>query len=76
MGKKILKPDFKKECINTGWPVIILPMCSFCMKIRDMNNEWHFMEAYMKMYFGVEISHGICRQCAKELYPQFDKEEP
>ncbi len=48
-----------------------LPVCSNCKNIRDDKGYWMRIEAYIQEHSYAEISHGICPQCAKELYPDF-----
>lgn len=50
----------------------IIPICSHCKKIRDDNGYWNQLEAYMAQHSEADFSHGICPECAKELYPDFD----
>ena len=51
----------------------ILPVCSFCKKIRDEDNEWHAMEHYISSHSQAEFSHGFCPTCAEKHYPDFFK---
>ena len=46
-----------------------LPICASCKKIRDDKGYWNQIESYLMDHSGVEFSHGICPDCAKELYP-------
>ncbi len=50
----------------------ILPICSNCKKIRDDNGNWHQIETYIRKHSEAQFSHGLCRECAKELYPDLD----
>lgn len=52
----------------------ILPICSNCKKIRDDKGAWTQMETYITEHTDVEFSHGICKDCAKKLYPKYYKE--
>jgi hypothetical protein len=47
----------------------ILPICSYCKKIRDEKNEWHVIEAYIENRSKAEFSHGICPDCIKKYWP-------
>jgi hypothetical protein len=47
----------------------LLPMCSSCKKIRDDSGYWKQIEAYLHEHSDAKFSHGICPDCAKELYP-------
>jgi GAF domain-containing protein len=48
----------------------LLPICACCKKIRDDQGYWNQIESYVKKHSLAEFSHGICPQCAKELYPE------
>ena len=41
----------------------LLPICMFCKKIRDDNDYWHQIEAYLHHHTGTDFSHGICPSC-------------
>ncbi len=49
----------------------ILPICSYCKKIRDDKGYWTQVEAYIHQHTGAEFSHGICQECVKKYYPQW-----
>ncbi len=46
-----------------------LPICASCKKIRDDKGYWNQIESYLRSHSGLEFSHGICPDCAKQLYP-------
>jgi len=50
----------------------LIPICSSCKKIRDDKGYWNQIEAYIGDHSEAEFSHGICPECAKELYPDFN----
>jgi len=50
----------------------LLPICSFCKKIRDDKGYWNQLESYIKDHSEAEFSHSVCRDCAKKHYPEFD----
>jgi len=41
----------------------ILPICSYCRKIRDDENYWHTVEGYISQHTGSRFSHSICPSC-------------
>ncbi len=49
----------------------LLPICSSCKKIRDDKGSWNQIEVYIRDRSDVDFSHGICPNCAKELYPEY-----
>lgn len=49
----------------------LLPICSYCKKIRDDGNYWQQVEEYLGQHSEVKFSHGICPMCyEKEMVPQ------
>jgi len=53
----------------------LLPICSFCKKIRDDGGYWRQIEVYMKEHSDANFSHSICPECAKKYYPHLYKEK-
>jgi CheY-like chemotaxis protein len=45
----------------------LLPMCSYCKKIRDDRNYWQAVEEYVSAHSDAQFSHGICPECYKEM---------
>jgi PleD family two-component response regulator len=52
----------------------ILPICASCKKIRNDEGSWQQMESYIEEHSDAEFSHGICKECAIKLYPQYAEE--
>ncbi len=50
----------------------LLPICSSCKKIRDDKGYWNQIEAFIQEHSEAKFSHGICKECAIELYPDLD----
>lgn len=44
----------------------IIPICSYCRQVRDDENYWHSVEAYVSNQTRSKFSHGICPDCYKE----------
>ena len=49
----------------------LLPICSFCKKIRDDKGYWNQIEEYIGEHSEVEFTHGFCPECAKKMYSEF-----
>ena len=47
----------------------MLPICSYCKKIRDDKGYWNQIESYIHDHSEAEFSHGICQECAEKHYP-------
>ncbi|GEM_PF-5075944 len=52
----------------------ILPICSYCKKIRDDKGAWTQMEAYISERTDALFSHGVCHDCAKKMYSEYYEE--
>ncbi len=48
----------------------IIPVCSFCKKIRNEETEWEQMETYITEHTNAVFSHGLCPDCLKKNYPE------
>lgn len=46
----------------------LLPICSFCKKIRTSDNSWEQLEQYITDHSEAKFSHGFCPACAKKHY--------
>jgi PAS domain S-box-containing protein len=47
----------------------LLPICSWCKKIRDDKGYWNQLEGYLSKHSGVDFSHGVCPDCMRKHYP-------
>ncbi|MDE3153755.1 MAG: response regulator transcription factor [Acidobacteriota bacterium] len=45
----------------------LLPICSYCKKIRDDQNYWSQVESYIAERSEVRFTHGICPDCRSRL---------
>ena len=51
----------------------ILPICSYCKRIRDDTHYWQHVESYISQHTNTRFSHSICPTCyVKEVQPQLD----
>ena len=53
----------------------IIPICSFCKKIRDDQGYWSQVETYVGQRTGADFSHSLCPACIKEHYPDLLDDE-
>jgi len=53
----------------------LLPICSFCKKIRDEQGSWQPLDSYIVSHTDAQLSHGMCAECASKHYPEFFKDE-
>jgi len=52
----------------------LLPICSYCKKIRDDKNYWQQMEGYINQRTGSEFSHSVCPDCyTRVIVPELEQ---
>ena len=52
----------------------ILPLCTYCKKIRNDEGYWEKVDIYIHKHTNAGISHGICPDCLKEHFPEHYEE--
>ena len=45
----------------------IIPICSYCKKIRDDQNYWQRVESYISQHSEAQFSHGVCPNCFEDV---------
>lgn len=45
----------------------MLPICSYCKKIRDDQNYWQQIEGYISARTGSDFSHSVCPDCYQRV---------
>ena len=70
-AREELIKDLKKALSQVKTLEGMLPICANCKKIRDDGGYWSRIETYITQHSGVDFTHSICPDCAKELYPEF-----
>ncbi len=53
----------------------ILPLCSYCRKVRDDEDYWHSVESYVSRHTGTQFSHGICPECYGKVVTELEAME-
>lgn len=54
----------------------MLPICSYCKKIRNDKNYWTQVENYISEHSAAQFSHSICPHCyEKYVLPELEKLE-
>jgi DNA-binding response OmpR family regulator len=52
----------------------LLPICSYCKRIRGGNEQWEPIERYVEDRSEAQFSHGYCPECyEKHVRPQIEK---
>jgi uncharacterized PurR-regulated membrane protein YhhQ (DUF165 family) len=48
-----------------------IPICAGCKSIRKDDGYWERIETYLRNHSDAEFSHGMCPDCQKTYYPDF-----
>jgi hypothetical protein len=49
----------------------LLPICSFCKKIRNEQSEWQHIETYISKHSQADFTHSICPDCTRTFYGDY-----
>jgi sigma-B regulation protein RsbU (phosphoserine phosphatase) len=52
----------------------LLPICSYCKRIRSDENYWEQVESYITEHTDAQFSHGICPSCFEKVTAELDEE--
>lgn len=52
----------------------IIPICSYCKKIRDDHDDWQGLERYISEHSEAQFSHGICPSCFEREIKELETE--
>jgi phosphoserine phosphatase RsbU/P len=50
----------------------LLPICSYCKKVRNEANYWEQVDSYLTSHSGLELTHGICPVCLDKMMMELD----
>ena len=50
----------------------LLPVCSWCRKVREDSGYWRQLESYVTQRFSAKFTHGICPDCRKTHFTRFE----
>jgi len=50
----------------------LLPICSYCKRIRSDQDYWEQVEGYITEHTGARFSHGICPSCLAKAMEEID----
>jgi hypothetical protein len=52
----------------------LLPICSYCKKIRDSEGCWNQIETYIAAHSEINFTHSVCPECAVRHFPHVFKQ--
>jgi CheY-like chemotaxis protein len=51
----------------------LVPICSWCRKIKNDEGDWEQVEEYIHRISAAEFTHGVCPHCAAQIRGQMNK---
>jgi hypothetical protein len=71
--RKQLVDDLQQTLAEVKSLQRMLPICSYCKRIRDDQNYWLEVEKYITLHGGTRFSHSVCPACYERVVePQLD----
>jgi transcriptional regulator with GAF, ATPase, and Fis domain len=52
----------------------LIPMCMSCKSIRNDKGYWTKVESYLTQNAEVKVSHALCPDCLRKIYPELAEE--
>jgi PAS domain S-box-containing protein len=71
--KERLLNELKDALSNIKTLKALLPICSYCKKIRDDRGYWELLDTYIARNTDTQFSHGMCPECEKKAIADFEK---
>lgn len=65
--EKVTAADLRQALSEIRVLEAVLPICAQCKKIRDSENIWQPLEAYISRHSDTRFSHGYCPDCARRF---------
>jgi PAS domain S-box-containing protein len=62
--------DEKEAAAELSTLRALLPICSYCKRIRDDKKYWRSVEEYLATHTQIRFSHGICPNCFTKAFEQ------
>lgn len=53
----------------------LIPICSYCKKIRGDEDSWEQLETYLSEQTDLELSHGVCPACYSKAVREMSGDE-
>jgi DNA-binding response OmpR family regulator len=51
----------------------LLPICSYCKKVRNEDNYWQQVESYITSHSDLQLSHSVCPNCLERVMKEIDE---
>ncbi|MGV8120997.1 MAG: response regulator [Candidatus Xenobiia bacterium LiM19] len=66
--------DLKEALAEVKTLSNLLPICTYCKKIRDDKGYWQSLEKYFFEHSEMRFSHGLCPECIEKYYPDYNSD--
>jgi phosphoserine phosphatase RsbU/P len=63
--------DLQAALDKVRQPRGVLPICSYCRRIRNEQNDWERIEVYVTEHTDTTFTHGICPTCLDAAMAEF-----
>ncbi len=70
--EKLIK-ELQKALENIKTLKGLIPICSWCKKIRNDEGYWMQLERYIRDHTEAEFTHGMCPECYEKMKKEVDK---
>jgi len=50
----------------------LLPICSYCKRVRNETNYWQQVEAYLTSNSDLRLTHSVCPTCFERVMREID----
>ena len=51
----------------------LLPICSYCKRIRNDQSYWEQVDAYLFEHAGVQFTHSVCPDCYEKVVAELER---
>jgi DNA-binding response OmpR family regulator len=65
--------ELQKALANVKTLHGLLPICSYCKRIRGDDQYWQQVESYISDHSHAQFSHGICPACYEEVEKEIER---
>jgi hypothetical protein len=72
-NQRTLANDLKNRLARIKTLSAMLPICSYCKKIRDDKGYWEMVETYISKNTDTLFSHSICPECAEKVKKEVEE---
>lgn len=63
-----------QERLDSHTLAAVMPICMYCKKIRDDENQWETVEEHITRHTASVFSHGMCPECAARFLSEFERD--